>query len=288
MKIIDNIEEMKLELSYHQDKQIGLVPTKRFLYYGHLSIVKESIQKNDLTFLSIFVNPLQFGPNEDFETYPRDAKRDASLAESHGVDIIFIPTSKVMYPEKMTFAIKVTEKANVLCGKNRPGHFDGVVTVLLKLFNIIQPTNAYFGMKDAQQLAIVYTFVEQFNLPVNIVGLATVRESSGLAKSSRNVYLSDHEKDLASSIYTSLNYGAELIKSKEYNAKVILDNVRKKFLETSNIEYEYLELLSFPDLEKVTEVNSTVVLAIAVKYNKARLIDNLIINKYGEVLTKYN
>lgn len=288
MKIIDNIEEMKLELSYHQDKQIGFVPTMGFLHDGHLSLVEESVKKNDLTVLSIFVNPLQFGPNEDFETYPRDAKRDASLAESHGVDIIFIPTSKVMYPEKMTFAIEVTEKADVLCGKNRPGHFDGVVTVLLKLFNIVQPTNAYFGMKDAQQLAIVYTFVEQFNLPVNIIGLATVRESSGLAKSSRNVYLSDHEKHLANSIYTSLNYGAELIKSKEYNAKVILDNVRKKFLETSNIDYEYLELLSFPDLEDVTEVNSTIVLAIAVKYSKARLIDNLIINKYGEVLTKFN
>lgn len=288
MKIIDNIEEMKLELSYHEDKQIGFVPTMGFLHDGHLSLVEESVKKNDLTVLSIFVNPLQFGPNEDFETYPRDAKRDALLAESHGVDIIFIPTSKVMYPEKMTFAIEVTEKADVLCGKNRPGHFDGVVTVLLKLFNIVQPTNAYFGMKDAQQLAIVYKFVEQFNLPVNIIGLATVREPSGLAKSSRNVYLSDHEKKLANSIYASLNYGAELIKSKEYNAKVILDNVRKKFLETSNIDYEYLELLSFPDLENVTEVNSTIVLAIAVKYSKARLIDNLIINKHGEVLTKFN
>src|SRR5699024_12209684 len=133
-----------------------------------------------------------------------------------------------------------------------------------------------------------YNIVDQYNLPDDIIGLAKVREYSGLAKSSRNIYLSDHEKHLANSIYTSLNYGAELIKSKEYNAKVILDNVRKKFLETSNIDYEYLELLSFPDLEDVTEVNSTIVLAIAVKYSKARLIDNLIINKYGEVLTKFN
>src|SRR5699024_3158632 len=226
MKIIDNIEEMKLELSYHQDKHIGFVPTMGFLHDGHLSLVEESVKKNELTVLRTLVHPLQLGANEPLATYPRDAKRDASLAESHGVDIILIPTSKVMYPEKMTFAIEVTEKADVLCGKNRPGHFDGVVTVLLKLFNIVQPTNAYFGMKDAQQLTIGYTFVEQLNLPVNIDGLATVRENSGIAKSSRNIYLSDHEKHLANSIYTSLNYGAELIKSKEYNAKVILDNVR--------------------------------------------------------------
>src|SRR5690625_56865 len=143
-------------------------------------------------------------------------------------------------------------------------------------------------MKDDQQLDILNTFVEKYNLPVNIVRLATVRENSGIAKSSLNIYLSDHEKHLANSIYTSINYGAELIKSKEYNAKVILDNVRKKILETSNIDYEYIELLSIPDLEDVTEVNSTIALAIAVKYSKARLIDNLIINKYGEVITKFN
>lgn len=288
MKIIDNITDMKLELNHHKQKSIGFVPTMGFLHEGHLSLVDESVRENELTVMSIFVNPLQFGPNEDFDTYPRDADRDAELAKTHGVDILFMPTTEIMYPKKLTFSFKVTEKADVLCGRSRQGHFDGVVTVLLKLFNIIQPTNVYFGMKDAQQLAIVHAFAEQFNLPINIIGLATVREPSGLAKSSRNVYLSDEEKHLAKSLQISLNYGAELIKAREYNVKNILDNVRAKFYASNNVEFEYLELLSYPELEEVTEIESTVVLAIAVKYNQARLIDNLIIDKNGDILTKFN
>ena len=288
MKIIDNITDMKLELNHHKQKPIGFVPTMGFLHEGHLSLVDESVRENELTVMSIFVNPLQFGPNEDFDTYPRDADRDAELAKTHGVDILFMPTTEIMYPKKLTFSLKVTEKADVLCGRSRAGHFDGVVTVLLKLFNIIQPTNVYFGMKDAQQLAIVHAFAEQFNLPINIIGLATVREPSGLAKSSRNVYLSDEEKHLAKSLQISLNYGAELIKAREYNVKNILDNVRAEFYASNNVEFEYLELLSYPELEEVTEIESTVVLAIAVKYNQARLIDNLIIDKNGDILTKFN
>lgn len=288
MKIIDNLNDMQKELKHHKQKSIGYVPTMGFLHEGHLSLIKESVKENDLTVLSIFVNPLQFGPNEDFETYPRDPKHDETLAEKYGVDIIFMPTTEVMYPKKLTFSIEVTQKADILCGKSRPGHFDGVVTVLLKLFNIIQPTNAYFGMKDAQQLAIVHAFVEEFNLPVNIKGLATVREQSGLAKSSRNVYLSEDEKHSAVSLIESLSYGAELIKSNKYNVNEILEQVKSKFSEKNNTSFEYLELLSYPELEKVTEIKSTVILAIAVKYTQARLIDNLIIDKNGNILTKFN
>lgn len=288
MKIIDNLNEMKLELNNHKQKSIGYVPTMGYLHEGHLSLVEESVKKNDLTVLSIFVNPLQFGPNEDFETYPRDSKHDEQLAKEYGVDILFMPTTNVMYPTELSFSIEVTKRADVLCGKSRPGHFDGVVTVLLKLFNIIQPTNAYFGMKDAQQLAIVHAFVQEFNLPLNIIGLATVREPSGLAKSSRNVYLSEKEKDSAVSLIDSLQYGAELIKSKKHNVNEILQQVKAKFNKANDTQFEYLELLSYPDLEEITEIKSTVILAIAVKYKQARLIDNLIIDKDGNILTKFN
>lgn len=288
MKIIDNLKEMNQEILKHKNKTIGYVPTMGFLHDGHLSLIKESVRENELTILSIYVNPLQFGPNEDYETYPRDAERDKQLAKENGVDIIFMPTNDVMYPKPLTFSLKVTQKTDVLCGKDRPGHFDGVVTVLLKLFNIIQPKTAYFGMKDAQQLAIVYSFVEQFNIPVTIKGLETIREDSGIAKSSRNVYLTEKEKDLAKAIPESLMYGAELIKSKAYNATEVLEKVKKKFLSTENENYEYLELLSFPDLEKITELNSTVIIAMAVKYKKARLIDNLIIDQNGNILTNFN
>lgn len=288
MKIIDNLKEMNQEILKHKNKTIGYVPTMGFLHDGHLSLIKESVRENELTILSIYVNPLQFGPNEDYETYPRDAERDKQLAKENGVDIIFMPTNDVMYPKPLTFSLKVTQKTDVLCGKDRPGHFDGVVTVLLKLFNIIQPKTAYFGMKDAQQLAIVYSFVEQFNIPVTIKGLETIREDSGIAKSSRNVYLTEKEKDLAKAIPESLMYGAELIKSKAYNATEVLEKVKKKFLSTENENYEYLELLSFPDLEKITELNSTVIIAMAVKYKQARLIDNLIIDQNGNILTNFN
>jgi len=288
MKIIDNIIELKKELAYHHQKSIGFVPTMGFLHEGHLSLVNESVKSNELTVMSIFVNPLQFGPDEDFETYPRDADRDIQLAKKHGVDILFIPTTEVMYPKKLTFSLTVIEQANVLCGRKRLGHFDGVVTVLLKLFNLIQPTNVYFGMKDAQQLAIVHAFVEQFNLPINIIGVETVREASGLAKSSRNVYLSEEEKHLAESLQASLNQGAELIKTGEYNVEKIIDKVQAEFLNSNNNNFEYLELLSYPELDEITTVDSTVIIAIAVKYNQARLIDNLIINKNGDILTKFN
>ncbi|HLQ84330.1 MAG TPA: pantoate--beta-alanine ligase [Pseudogracilibacillus sp.] len=288
MKIIDNLKEMNQEILKHKNKTIGYVPTMGFLHDGHLSLIKESVKENELTILSIYVNPLQFGPNEDYETYPRDAERDKQLAKENGVDIIFMPTNDVMYPKPLTFSLKVTQKTDVLCGKDRPGHFDGVVTVLLKLFNIIQPKTAYFGMKDAQQLAIVYSFVEQFNIPVTIKGLETIREDSGIAKSSRNVYLTEKEKNLAKAIPESLMYGADLIKSKAYNATEVLEKVKKKFLSTENENYEYLELLSFPDLEKITELNSTVIIAMAVKYKKARLIDNLIIDQNGNILTNFN
>lgn len=288
MKIIDNLNDIKVELKKHKQKSIGFVPTMGFLHEGHLSLIEESVKENDLTVLSIYVNPLQFGPNEDYDIYPRDAKRDINLANEYGVDIIFMPTNEVMYPEPLTFSINVLEKSNILCGRSRPGHFDGVVTVLLKLFNIIQPTNAYFGMKDAQQLAVVHTFVEQFNLPVNIKGLATIRESSGLAKSSRNVYLSEDEKQLAKSLLDCLSYGADLIETKKHNAEAILNLVKQKFKESDNHDFEYIELLSYPELKEVNEINCTVILAIAVKYKKARLIDNLIIDQNGNILTKFN
>ena len=288
MKIIYNVSEMQIEMKKYQDKVIGFVPTMGFLHEGHLSLIDESVKVNDITVLSIFVNPLQFGPNEDYDSYPRDLKKDEDLARNHAVDILFIPQSNSMYPEKLIFSITVLERTQVLCGKNRPGHFDGVVTVLTKLFNIINPDIAYFGMKDAQQLAIVHSFVEQFNFRVKIVGLRTIRESSGLAKSSRNVNLTPEEIISASGLSQALFSASDLIQSGVKGKQDIIDHVKNKFSITNkNIDLEYVELLSYPKLEEIEEVADLAVLAVAVKYSEARLIDNLILTADGEIMTRF-
>ena len=170
-------------------RTVGFVPTMGFLHEGHLSLVKQAREQNDIVVMSIFVNPAQFGPGEDFEAYPRDAERDASLAQAAGVDILFMPTPEEMYPQDGGIRILPGPQANVLCGASRPGHFDGVLKVVLKLFNIVDPDRSYFGMKDAQQLAIIETFVRDFNLRTSIVRVPIIRDQDGLAKSSRNVNL---------------------------------------------------------------------------------------------------
>src|SRR5690625_2644043 len=204
MKIIRTINEMKTQLNKVKDKSVGFVPTMGYLHEGHLSLVKEAREENDIVVMSIFVNPLQFGPNEDFERYPRDEERDARVAEEAGVDLLFIPDVEEMYPETMGIKMTIDKGTNVLCGRSRPGHFDGVITVLTKLFHLVQPTNAYFGLKDAQQFAVVNTLINELNFPITLVGLPTVREANGLAKSSRNVYLSSKEREEATSLYKSL------------------------------------------------------------------------------------
>src|SRR5690625_4888411 len=211
MKIIRTINEMKTQLNKVKDKSVGFVPTMGYLHEGHLSLVRKAREENDIVVMSIFVNPLQFGPNEDFDRYPRDEERDAQIAKEHGVHILFLPDVTEMYPEELGIKMSIHKGTNVLCGKSRPGHFDGVITVLTKLFHIVEPTKAYFGLKDAQQFAVVNTLLNELNFPLELVGLPTVREEDGLAKSSRNVYLSPSERDEATSIYSSLQLGQKLI-----------------------------------------------------------------------------
>lgn len=285
MKIIRSVQTMMKEVA-NVNKKIGFVPTMGFLHEGHLSLVKEAKQENDIVVMSIFVNPLQFGPNEDFERYPRDEQQDAKVAEQHGVDILFLPTVDDMYPDELGIKMTINQGTDVLCGRSRPGHFDGVITVLTKLFHIVQPNHAYFGLKDAQQFAVVNTLVNQLDFPVQIVGLPTVREGDGLAKSSRNVYLSKIERKEATSLYLGLKLGQKLIVDGIKNPVTIIKEVKKFISNNSSGKIDYIELLSFPNLKSITTINQQVILAVAVNFSNARLIDNIILNEEGSFIDR--
>ncbi|MCU9613686.1 pantoate--beta-alanine ligase [Caldibacillus lycopersici] len=279
MRIITTIKEMKAisREAIHTGKSIGFVPTMGYLHDGHLTLANKAKQENDIVIMSIFVNPLQFGPNEDFASYPRDRKRDEQLAESVGVDYVFYPTVEEMYPRSMEIEIKVKSRVNVLCGRNRIGHFDGVATVLIKLFSIVQPTNAYFGLKDAQQVAVVDGLIADLNLPVQLNAVETVREEDGLAKSSRNVYLTEVERGQAKELYQSLLYGKKLIEQGERNPDAVISKMKDYLIERINGSIEYIELYSYPELATINECHGKIIIALAVKFSQARLIDNIIL-----------
>lgn len=282
MKVIQSIEQLKKCLNQaKQEKQtVGFVPTMGFLHEGHLALVKQARKENELVVMSIFVNPAQFGPGEDYETYPRDAQKDFRLASGAGVDIIFMPDVEEMYPRPSTIQLLPGSQANALCGNTRPGHFDGVLKVILKLFNIVDPDHSYFGMKDAQQLAIIETFVEDFNFKTTIERVPTVREADGLAKSSRNVHLTEKERKVAPAIYQALKIGQKAFESGETVAEI--EQKVQCFLEEQRAgEIDYISLLAYPSLEKWTGRSEEAILACAVKFGKARLIDNMILKTRG-------
>lgn len=286
MKRIHSVRAMKEEIKKLQNKTIGFVPTMGFLHDGHLSLVEQAKNDNDIVVMSVFVNPLQFGPDEDFERYPRDAEKDAEVAEEKGVDFLFIPSVDEMYPTEMGITLTVTKGTDVLCGASRPGHFDGVATVLTKLFHLMQPTRAYFGLKDAQQFAIVNTLVTDLDFPVTLVGLPTVREHDGLAKSSRNVYLSEEERNEATILSSSLHYAQKLVVDGMKNPDTIIQEVYSMIKKHTGAEIDYVQLLSYPALQPVSEITSQVILAVAVQYKNARLIDNIILTKDGVQVNK--
>jgi len=219
MKVVTAFKDMRAEILKQKGlgKTIGFVPTMGFLHEGHLTLISQARQENDIVVLSIFVNPLQFGPNEDFSTYPRDFNRDCSLAEAEKVDYIFYPSVEEMYPHVPSVKVVVQERTDVLCGKSRPGHFDGVATVLTKLFTIIMPTRAYFGKKDAQQVAVVDGLISDFNFPIELIAVDIIREADGLAKSSRNVNLLPEERQQATVLYRSLQTAKKAIDHGEQN-----------------------------------------------------------------------
>lgn len=274
MQVVNTVQDLKkwVQSTTQSGRSIGLVPTMGFLHEGHMALVEAAKAENDVVAMSIFVNPAQFGPNEDFDRYPRDFERDSMLAEKAGVDIIFAPSVKEMYPHDSQITMSAGMLANVLCGKSRPGHFDGVLKVVTKLFHLVQPNVAYFGQKDAQQLAIIESLVRDFNFPLKIRRVETVREQDGLAKSSRNVYLSNAERREAPELYRSLQRG---VKDAREGQDPIPEMIRLIESETSGT-IDYIELLSYPDLQQ--EPKEQAILALAVQFQKARLIDNIIFN----------
>lgn len=280
LKIITSIFELQQELASLRasGKQIGFVPTMGYLHEGHEQLLSEARKENDIVVLSIFVNPLQFGANEDLDKYPRDIERDENVARRQEVDILFYPSVQEMYPERNSVTVKVHTRTDVLCGQSRPGHFDGVATVLTKFFNIVQPKKAYFGLKDAQQVAVVEGMVRDFNISVEIVRVPTVREEDGLAKSSRNVYLQPFEREEAKELYASLQMARAMIEEGERNPLTIINTMKNHLQMTTSGEIDYIEIYSYPDLEQIAEIEGQIIIALAVKFQSARLIDNLILS----------
>lgn len=263
-----------------QGKTIGFVPTMGYLHDGHLQLVRQAKKENDVVVMSIFVNPTQFGPNEDFKTYPRDAQHDSIAAEKAQVDLLFMPAVETLYPDTLTMKPHVIRRVAVLDGAERAGHFDGVVTVLMKLFQLVMPTRAYFGQKDAQQVAVVKGFVRDYFFSVEIIVVPTVRETDGLAKSSRNIYLTTTERQEAPIIHQALLLGKQLIRNGEKDESVIIQAMQAKInTQTSHEKIAYLAIYSYPEFETVTDWKAPLIIAAAVKYSKARLIDNELINE---------
>jgi pantoate--beta-alanine ligase len=279
MKIITKIHELQLEIVAQKaaGKSIGFVPTMGFLHEGHASLLQQARIENDLLVLSIFVNPLQFGPKEDFSTYPRDFEKDKQLAENFGVDYLFYPSVEEMYPTSPSVKVIVQNRTDVLCGKSRPGHFDGVATVLTKLFHITLPDRAYFGMKDAQQVAVVDGLIQDFHFPISLVPVETVREEDGLAKSSRNVNLLKEERSQAPAIYQSLQLAKNAILEGETDPKNIKEKMENYLNEQTDGMIDYIEIYSYPELSTMERLEGKIIVAIALKFSKVRLIDNMII-----------
>jgi pantoate--beta-alanine ligase len=279
MIIVTTKKELKKKINeYKEIKQtIGFVPTMGFLHDGHVKLLEEARKSNDVVVLSVFVNPLQFGPNEDFDSYPRNAQRDEEIAKLAGVDILFTPDVKEMYPKKPSYTVSVKSRVNVLCGRSREGHFDGVATILSKLFNLIAPDRAYFGMKDAQQVAVIEGLVNEFHFPIELVSVATIREEDGLAKSSRNVKLNDKERSQAPAIYKSLLKAKDEISQGERNKEKIIHLISSIISSETDGKVDYVELLSYPELEEIEVINGNIIIAVAVKFTNARLIDNITI-----------
>lgn len=274
MEILTTIETVRNTINAwkKQGYSIGFIPTMGYLHDGHAALIDEARKNNDKVVVSIFVNPTQFGENEDLNSYPRDLNRDKALCESHGVDLIFTPNPNEMYHDKKAY-VNIVELSDTLCGVRRPIHFQGVCTVVAKLFNIIQPINAYFGEKDAQQLAIIRKMVFDLNFPVNIIGVPIVRESDGLAKSSRNTYLSKEERKAATILYKAIQMGKQTIKRGASADSII--NTMTEIINTEPLaKIDYVSVVDANTMQPVHAITSPVLVAMAVYIGSTRLIDN--------------
>lgn len=256
---------------------IGLVPTMGYLHEGHLSLMRRAKEQCNTVVISIFVNPLQFGPQEDFASYPRDFERDAAMAQGAGVDAVFLPEQEEMYPPRFCSYVEVTNLTEKLCGASRPGHFRGVTTVVAKLFNIVQPDFAYFGQKDAQQVVVIQRMVADLNMKLTVVAAPTVREPDGLAMSSRNSYLSPEERQAATVLYQSLEAARRSVAAGERSASKIRELVMAMIRNEKRAIMEYVEIYCWPDLEPLATLQGQALLALAIRIGKTRLIDNTIL-----------
>jgi pantoate--beta-alanine ligase len=278
MQVVKTIQEVrKIVKGWRKEGlSVGLVPTMGFLHEGHQSLIAKSVADNDRTVVSVFVNPIQFGPSEDLEAYPRDLNHDMAAVEAMGGDLIFNPDPSEMYPTHFTTFVDTTETTELLCGARRAGHFRGVCTVVSKLFNIVGPDRAYFGQKDAQQLATVRRFVRDLNFDLEIVACPIVREADGLAKSSRNTYLSAEERRAALILSKSLKLGQTAVENGERRAstiiKIISDNLQTEPL----ARVDYVEVVDLNNVQRVETIEGETLVAIAVYIGKTRLIDNFI------------
>lgn len=282
MQIIGTIKDMHAlsRALMAEDKTIGFVPTMGALHEGHLSLVRRSKAENDATVVSIFVNPAQFGSGEDFLKYPREVEKDVEKLSTQDVDTIFIPDEREMYPAGYSASINIGRIGEILCGASRPGHFNGVASVVAKLFNIVMPDKAYFGQKDLQQTVVINKLVRDLNFGIDIVVCPTVRESDGLAMSSRNKYLSDKERREAAILYKALKNAEELILSKGASDASYVKSETKRLLKSSSlINVEYVEILDPVSLDIAREIKCPVVICLAVKIGNTRLIDNILIEK---------
>lgn len=285
MKITEYIDPLRenIDKAREEGKTIVLIPTMGFLHYGHLSMVEAARQndedhENTYIVMSIFVNPLQFGPNEDFERYPRDLTKDSRLAQEAGVDMLFAPSVEEMYPEGQSLTtVSVSKITDILCGASRPGHFQGVTTVVAKLFNIVLPDAALFGQKDYQQFIVIRQMVKDMNIPVKLYAVPTVRESDGLALSSRNAYLAEEERKQAPVLFQALQTGASMITHGESNPELVKQKIKEMISEQTEAKIDYVEILKADNLGSISEIEEKVVIAAAVYFGATRLIDNILV-----------
>jgi pantoate--beta-alanine ligase len=278
MKVARTIESVRrlVKAARIAGRKIGFVPTMGALHIGHISLIEAAKKNCDFVVVSIFVNPTQFGPNEDFTKYPRPIEADLNICRKAGVNLVFVPTPKAMYPGENLTWVNVEKISEPLCGKFRPGHFRGVATVCAKLFNIVLPDVAYFGQKDAQQAIVIKRMVADLNMPLKIVICPTVREKNGLAMSSRNQYLTPQQKKDAAYIYKSLQKCRQMIKQGGRDTKKIIAEMRKVLKQIPSVEIQYVSIVDAETLQNIDKVADKILVAVAVKVGSTRLIDNIL------------
>ena len=280
MEVVKTIQSVRalVKNARSDGKTIGLVPTMGALHVGHISLIQEAVKKTDFVVVSIFVNPTQFGPGEDFEKYPRPLEADLEICNKHQVDIVFVPDAQEMYPQQNLTWVNVEKLTERLCGRSRPGHFRGVTTVCAKLFNIVGPDIAFFGQKDAQQAIVIKRMVAELNMPLEIVVCPTIRQSSGLAVSSRNQYLTDEQKKDAALLYAALQNCEKMIRNGIADTKILIDEMTKSVRQIPSAKIEYISIVDAETLQGLEQAKGRVLVAFAVEVGIARLIDNILLD----------